>query len=82
MHAVAVEIYSTSPLDMATGIGKWLLRSTGPPCIMEQFPPVLLPVSVQSFHDESVNVTTVSSSIVILLSISTLYTGDSFRLTI
>ena len=80
MHAVAAEIDSALLLNMATVIGKWLLGSTGPPWIVEQFPPVLLPVSIQSFHDESVNVTTVSSSIIILFPASTMYIGDTLIL--
>ena len=39
-------------------------------------PPVLLPVSAQSFHDESETVVIVSSLIVILFSKRILWVGD------
>lgn len=68
MHAVVADIFSASPLDMATGIGRGLLWSTSPHCTNVISPPVLLPVSTQSFHDESERILIVSSLMVIFFS--------------
>ena len=57
VHATEAAKYSASPVDRATGIGRWHLWSIGPPDLNMTYPPVLLPVSTSSCQDASVKVT-------------------------